>query len=361
MIFKPFDLSNPPLKEGNWGKVSATLVSLIEKKRMNRDTNPKIYLRRTMQRNFFSYKRLFSLGFACLIGVEVTFAFFMWGFQPKNSDKKSPQLSSQSMIAFTNFEKTIQEAKEMDQAPFEAVIWKIYPEFVRFVSSQEYTIDPEYLVKGYKEGIISEPLIENFKATLKEAAPKPISHDDFDPNYLNHSGLGPYESDLNASHTLYNLEEKQMQALAPILEELKDPIARCLGAPWSIINVLCWETFPDAKEIGPNEWHTDGLPLAINKIMIYLTGADEHRGTTTLKLDENTFYSPNGPPGTWLLFKISEITHRGIKPKENSRIALEIRVIPTIHFDLRPYSAGWNALYPKSPWYQPLKHPENVP
>lgn len=318
-----------------------------------------------MRKNFFSAATLLLLGLACLIGIGLSSGFFIWQLGPKIFykkfiAKKHPQLDSNNLLALAGLEKAVREAEVMHNAPFESVIWKIYPEFVRLASSGKHVVDPEYSTKGYKEGIISLPLIESFKQTLKEAATKSISHDDFDPNYFTHPNLRPYESDLNASHKLYVLEEKQMKALEPILEELKGPIASCLGAPWSIINVLCWETFPDAKEVGPNDWHTDGLPLAINKVMVYLNGADENTGTTALKLSENNIYSHSGPPGSWLLFKISEIVHRGVKPMTGSRIALEIRVIPTIDFDLRPYAAGFNAYYPKLPWYQPVaKCPES--
>ncbi len=301
--------------------------------------------------------KITSLLLACLVGAMISTAFFVFPIQTKIlikklRGKKVSKLTPEETLALNDLANCIQKERNRPQS-FESLSWKIYPKFVRFAASHTSSKDEEYARKGYRQGLISQSLAEGFKKTLEQAKIVPISSDDFDPNYI-HPDLTSYEQPLNSSHKLFLLEEAQMKALEPILEELKEPIAACLGSPWSIINVLCWETFPDAQEVGPNSWHRDGLPFAVNKVMIYLTGASEENGTTTLQFDDGTTFSPEGPAGTWLLFKISEITHRGIKPKTGSRIALEVRVIPTVNYDLRPYAAGFNAYYPKLPWYEPL-------
>lgn len=232
-------------------------------------------------------------------------------------------------------------------------MWDLYPQFIKLSLSSSFPQDPEYVEKGYKQGLISREHIDHFKSLLlQEATTKSISHEDFDPHYVTHPNLRPYEEELNASHKLFDLNDKHYKALEPILEELKEPVAACLGTPWRVINILCWETFPEAHETGPNSWHTDGLPFAVNKVMIYLTGANKDGGTTILKFEDGTSHYVEGPIGTWMLFKISEILHKGEKPKQGSRVVLEVRVVPSFNFDLRPYSAGFNAHYPIVPWHQ---------
>lgn len=230
-------------------------------------------------------------------------------------------------------------------------IWKYYPKLIK---SASYLIgrrvEPSYKTFGFKEGVLPRNLLDQFMLTIRKAKTKPISQDDYNPIFTIHGGLKAYEQPLNSSHKLYVLEKEQFDALKPIIEELKEPIAKCLGTPWRIVNILCWETHSEAIETGPNEWHSDGMPYAVQKIMIYLTGAGQEIGTTGLKLNDGSIRYVEGPPGTWMLFKISEIIHKGIKPKIGTRIVLEIRAIPSFRFDLRPFCAGFNAHYPKLPW-----------
>lgn len=290
------------------------------------------------------------LGIFCIFFLVVGSVSFL-AIKEKSFARKS-KLKVEELAALNSFIKEIKSIKPKSYQNFERCSWDIYSKFIKLMVSSVLQ-DPFYVSKGYKEGVISKPAIDNFLSLLQGAKTTPISHDDYDPNYFTHPNLRPYESDLNKSHKLFVLEDRHLKALDPILEELKEPIAACLGSSWRIINVVCWETFANAIETGPNEWHTDGLPLAINKIMIYLTGAGEEVGTTALRLEDGTLHQAEGPPGTWLLFKISEIMHKGIRPKQGSRIALEIRAVPALDFDLRPYCAGFNAHYPKQPWYQP--------
>lgn len=258
------------------------------------------------------------------------------------------------METIRSLEKELRALKKgVDPHSFDKVAWKIYPEFISLLSLHDsMKKDPEYALKGYKEGCISPHLISELLSLLQECAPTAISHDDFDPLYV-HPDLRSYEKVLNQSHKLFALKEKELKAIEPIIEELKEPLTHCLGSAWSVINVVCWETAPEAVDTGPNQWHKDGLPLAVNKVMIYLTGASLDKGTTVLQFEDGSEHFAKGPPGTWLLFKVSEILHRGLKPKVGKRIALEIRVVPTLTYDLRPYCAGFNAHYPKLPWCLP--------
>jgi hypothetical protein len=270
------------------------------------------------------------------------------GMQKKERFKK---LSEREMGAVLDFARSVASVQKKKYASFEGLLWDVYPQFVKMGVAKHYQADPEYAKKGYHQGMISQKHVQAFLTLLKHANTRPISHDDYDSNYITHPDLRPHEKDLNASHKLFVLDPPLLQALDPILEELKEPVAKCLGSPWRIINVLCWETFPEALDKGPNSWHRDGLPFAVNKVMIYLTGASSEGGTTTLQFDDGTTHQVEGPIGTWLLFKISEILHKGEKPKTGSRIVLEVRVVPSFTFDLRPYCAGFNAHYPIHPWH----------
>lgn len=246
------------------------------------------------------------------------------------------------------------QSKHLSNESFTKLTWELYPAFIGAVSAiKGFQNDPIYAKMGYKTGQLSNDAIQPFLNSLEKASFKLVLAEDFDSNYITHPDLKPYEKPLNAGHRLYDLKEEQLSALKPIIEALVQPMTECLGSPWKIINVLCWETYPDAIPTGPNEWHTDGLPIAVQKVMIYLVGADAEHGTTELHLENGSLHKVTGPPGTWLIFKISEIVHRGVAPLKDKRIALELRLVPALQYDLRPYSAGFNAHYPKIPWHDP--------
>ena len=88
--------------------------------------------------------------------------------------------------------------------------------------------------------------------------------------------------------------------------------------------------------------------------MYYPLGINKGNGGVELELNGN-IYSIESSLGSYLLFKPSEILHRGIAPITGERIAVEITLTPSISFDLTPTPAGQNARHPILPWQKTSK------
>lgn len=205
-------------------------------------------------------------------------------------------------------------------------IWALYSLFVRVVSSfhSEYRkLDPEFSECGLKQGVLPKNDLESFLQSLEGAETKAFIQEDFMPGYLSNQGIRQYERDLNKDHIWLALGSEQLSRLFPLLQALKTPVARCIGSPWRVVNVRCWKTRPGASEAAAHAWHMDGFPLKVLKIMIYPFGANVERGTTEIILPDGST-TVEGPPGFWILFKNSELLHRGIAPKSADRLIIEI-------------------------------------
>lgn len=234
------------------------------------------------------------------------------------------------------------------------LLWRLHCRWVRVLTLarlQRWRVDPEFAKLGLKRGALSDGAVSKFVDSLQTAATVPIAEGDFAPGYVyNSSILGSYAQDINAGHSFLSLDPEHLRHLGPMLEELERPVAACIGSPWRVVNVRCWKTRPSAKQIGANSWHTDGFPPSVLKIMVYPFGASVETGTTEMFLGDGSLLSLEGPPGTWVLFKNSQLSHRGIAPNNGDRLVVEITLMPSLRSDMRPVFAGSNAQYPRSPW-----------
>jgi hypothetical protein len=132
--------------------------------------------------------------------------------------------------------------------------------------------------------------------------------------------------------------------LTDCVAQLKEPVAVCLSMPWRILNVRTWMTPPAAPAVGMCEFHTDGMPQSIFKIMLYFTPMDlEHGG---LEIKEGLI---GGPAGSWILFFNSHKEHRGCPGTTKWRAATEFTLARARDFDLELHQPGLNAQWPEYP------------
>ncbi|MEG5053887.1 MULTISPECIES: tetratricopeptide repeat protein [unclassified Microcoleus] len=230
--------------------------------------------------------------------------------------------------------------------------WDVYAAHVRTVSIARgcIEVDPDFARLGFKQGLLPKNEVDNFLKSLKQADAKEFNIDDCQPGYLP-SKLPPEIVQAIRCHTFLNLGSEQLNYLMPLLQGLVKPITDCLGTPWRIVNVIVQKTTPGVIEGGANAWHNDAFALSALKILIYLTGAGLEIGTTELKLQNGSNVLVEGPPGTWLLFKNSELIHRGIAPEKGERIIIQLTISPSLNQDTTPIFAGLNARHPLVPWY----------
>ena len=239
------------------------------------------------------------------------------------------------------------------------VAWDLYPKFVKAYSllrGQNLPVHSQFPKLGFAKGELDEALNTALVNELQKAHPIPFMTEDSNLNYDAGQVDHHTEQMLNDSHNYYMLEEGQLLALQGALTSIETEIAECIGMPWRVVNVRVSATLPQAKEAGPNEWHLDGMHFSVWKMMIYPRGVGGGKGTTELDLGTEKF-SIEGGPGTWLIFKNSEVLHRGVPPKSNERLIVEVAIVPALVSDMFPRCGGLNARYPKLPWQYPQTAP----
>lgn len=98
--------------------------------------------------------------------------------------------------------------------------------------------------------------------------------------------------------------------LSDVISEYNEPISQYVKSPFVIVNVEAFETLPTGNAYGPSEWHSDGYMAGHLKLMIYLNEMDEKSGSFQLEGSRIV----RAPAGTVLIFKNSDVQHRGIRP-----------------------------------------------
>jgi hypothetical protein len=244
---------------------------------------------------------------------------------------------------------------------FNRLAWELYPKFVRLVAlltGKPWRRDPDFIARGCKQGILPSSILEMLQKAVAAAPEKQMLEDDYFAGYLHHNGLRQpaketLERQTNRSHTFIAIETCPAEVIRGLVEALQRPLTECLGTSWRILNLKCWKTIPAALAVGMNAWHTDGMPLVARKVMVYLTGASKRTGTTELNLPDGSTTVIEGPPGTWLFFKNSELMHRGVAPVTGSRTLLELTIGPALSQGYDATFGGTNGMYPVNPWTRP--------
>jgi hypothetical protein len=240
----------------------------------------------------------------------------------------------------------------------QALAWMFYPRLLRCLclikgywgrESRAFSRD------GFIQGVLSAPVAQRLLRDTKAMRGGPIIAGDCDEAYIGWSGLGPKAKQISANFSFLTMEECPAEIVQSMLQELKQPIADALGVPWRVVNIKSWRTNPfTATDFGMNSWHLDGFPFSALKIMIYVSGASKATGSTEMRLRDGSSKVIEGPEGTWLLFKNSELLHRGTAPQlpGHVRTILDITITPAWQFGVDPVYAGLNASFPAYPWGQ---------
>lgn len=236
---------------------------------------------------------------------------------------------------------------------FPSTAWNIYPKFIKAyhtLSVLKPSLDDTFQTQGYVQGVVNDTALwQRLFNHMPQIKNIPFFEEDCAPNYCSTPLAPGVEELLNTSHEYCLIEPIYKAILRDIFERLKDPVYKALGTPWRIVNVRMWKTPPSVAEVGPNEWHYDGFPHSALKIMLYPYGVNPEIGTLEFKTGSKV-QTINGIPGTWVLFKNSEIFHRATAPQQGKRWAIEITLVPSLEFDLEPHCAGLNARHPILPW-----------
>ena len=144
----------------------------------------------------------------------------------------------------------------------------------------------------------------------------------------------------------------ERRVLHAIVRHLRSQVQDCLGTPWRVVTVRSFRTNPPpgGNSPAPQEWHYDGFPADVLKIMVYLSDVGGDLGTTELITHDGSSKTVEGPAGTWLLFRNSVLAHRAVQPAKGTRLLAEITLAPALVSSGRIVVAGTNAQYQHNPY-----------
>ncbi|MGH7816253.1 MAG: hypothetical protein ACREOR_02590 [Candidatus Binatia bacterium] len=228
------------------------------------------------------------------------------------------------------------------------IAYNVFDAFLR-LKREALPVFPEYERFGIYQGIMPSHLLDALMTEVREAPAGGQSLTDFHPDY--HYNYNPISvAAVQSIHSFVDFDAQQRQRLSHIFSLLQAPIEQCLGIPGRVLNLKAWWTPPGAKDTGMNEWHTDGFPNEICKLMVYPFGANMDAGTTQFRYPNGSERHIEGPPGVYAIFKNSAIVHRGIASKRENRLVVELTIGPSPTIDWRMASGGPLSTYPKLPW-----------
>lgn len=255
--------------------------------------------------------------------------------------------------ALREWQRAVDERPELAGRHYR-LLWHLFGKTLREAEAARGGAAPDgtFARRGYRVGRLPEEAVAALVRVLERAAPMRLAMDDYAPGYAFNEALSPEGVvGINQHNTFLRLEAEQRAGVRPLLEALSGPVGACLGTPFRVVNLRCWKTLAGAVREETNGWHTDELfPPEVLKVMVYLTPAGAETGTTELVLDEGERVMAEGPPGTYLLFKNLERTHRGVPPRVGTRLVLELTVAPWPENEGRLVCAGLNAEFPLIPW-----------
>ena len=233
-------------------------------------------------------------------------------------------------------------------------LWFFYSLLARLVWTFDHNappVDREYERLGYCQGLAAPEKAASFLGLLENAPLKSFRADDTKPGYAYNEYLRKDAQTLKKESPIFDLGREQLAAIESILREVREPIERRMRSHWRVVNMNCCKTTPDSTEGGGFAgWHTDNFASGIVKCFIYFTGAGVETGTTQVRQKDGSESIIEGPPGTWVLFRVSDRLHRPLHPRRGHRIMLQVTLAPALKADPRPVLAGTNAIYPKIPW-----------
>jgi len=137
------------------------------------------------------------------------------------------------------------------------------------------------------------------------------------------------ENKLNGNLTVLSLHRfnSRHPLLRELHKEIRDLFSADVGSPFVIVNSRMWKTHPASEAFGPNDFHTDGFYPGHLKVMIYITPLSLESGYFEYKDGSIIRRLVNLPAGAAVLFKNSDIVHRGVPGTLNPRICVEITLM----------------------------------
>jgi hypothetical protein len=228
--------------------------------------------------------------------------------------------------------------------------WRKYDRLVRKTRG-----DAEFRRLGYKIGHLSERIATEMRHVMMTAPIVCFSSAEQVNGFVGHAYDEGFDKSINHQSQFRRLDPAGEALLEKALAELRNEVASCLGSPWRIVAVKSWTTPPSNSAAYMYGWHGDEFPEELFKIMIYWGPMSRETGGLEIYSKGKEIFVQSSSHGTWVLFRNSDLLHRGVPGNKGVRAATEVTICRASTFDLRLRFPGVVPDYPVFPWIDALE------
>jgi len=166
------------------------------------------------------------------------------------------------------------------------------------------------------------------------------------------------EQKIAAQSDFYNCSDHLpvfRDAFQNVMNEIYPHIYESTGCHWRVINSCALATKPNS-DFGMYNWHTDGFPNAIRKILIFPDPLNDDSGTFEYEepTSEGCPHKIETNGSSWIFCDVNRVKHRGRPPKKGVRNCLQVTIACAETADMSYKQLGLNAHYPLSPLIEQL-------
>jgi len=237
-------------------------------------------------------------------------------------------------------------------------LWEGYYQHLSELYGDSY-LKSEIKNNGFVTGQLDSDLTSRLIEMVEQANVIAFSAADSRADFAFSPNVSEYESAINSDHQYLDLTTTMLWQVNTLLTTMDPIIQNAIGTPWRALNVRVWKTTAlavGAETIGSLDWHDDGMPKDMLKLLVYLTDLSLETGSVEWKVSETETTHLIGPAGSWLLFQNSVVFHRGRPPTEpgTHRTLLEITLTPSAMNVPTIVRGGNNARHPWRYWQTDL-------
>jgi hypothetical protein len=230
--------------------------------------------------------------------------------------------------------------------------WRMYDAYVRKAGSAR---SPDakavsFRQRRYSVGMLTTALALRLQEAVIKSSVIQYSSAERLPGFVASNYDLTADAVVNGHSRFRELDCAGKELLGQALMQMRDDVASCLDTPWRIIGVKVWTTPPGKPPIGMYGWHGDDWVGELFKIMIYLTPMSRKNGSLEIISNGKHVFLESPDPGKWVLFRNSDLLHRGVPGTDFERVVIELTLSRALAFDLRLRFPGLNAHWPELPW-----------
>ena len=233
-------------------------------------------------------------------------------------------------------------------------LWQRYYDQLGKLYGDRY-LKSKIKTNGFATGQLEASLASQLANMVEKAEVFALTEDDAKVDFAYSPNIAQYEDAINAAHRHIHLTPDMLWQINKLTHTLDPIIQDTIGTRWRALNVRIWKTpafTPDKVIEGSLDWHDDGMPKDMLKLLVYLTDLSPETGSVEWKISKNETSTLIGPAGAWLLFQNSVVFHRGLPPSKAGaqRIMLEITLTPSAINKPNVVHGGYNARHPWRFW-----------